>query len=82
MNTNECKQSISGLVTVVGATGLARQHKCLEGTIYIYIWPPPTVRASSGSPLGLEASGPCIWQGFGGGGGGVGGRERTAHNQK
>ena len=41
MNTNECKQSISGLVTVVGATGLARQHKCLEGTIYIYGLPPP-----------------------------------------
>ena len=38
--------------------------------------PPPTVRASSGSPLGLEASGPCIWGGLGGdtiGGGGLGG---------
>ena len=43
--------------------------------------PPPTVRASSGSPLGLEASGPCICgEVCGGYHWGGGGRERTAHN--
>ena len=40
---------------------------------------PPTVWASSGSPLGLEASGPCIWGGGGGGGGGENAQRTTIY---